>query len=151
MSLSESFRDLFKRSEDTMEEQEIRVRAWLIIRAEDMEALQGHYGGIRKLDRDSQVVIIRGDITTPAEEVYKLVVPIDVAETAYIPLIEHIKEMVGLQNLEILKVIDHDPKVLQNASGYITPGEFKEGERHPFYELLKPGRQDYSPGYNPWG
>jgi len=134
-----------------MEEQEKRVRSWLVVSDGDMGTLQGHYNGIRKLDRGSQVVIIRGDITTPTEGVYKLVVPIDVDGDAYSPLIDQIAGMVGSQNLEVLEVVDYDPEIPQNASGYITPDELSEGEDHPFSKLLKPGRQDYSPGYNPWG
>lgn len=134
-----------------MEEQEKRVRAWLVISGDDMGTLQGHYKGIGQLDRDSQVVIIRGDITTPAEGVYRLVVPIDVAESAYLALIDQIAVTVGSQNLEVMRVIDHSPKITQDASGYITEYELGKGEDHPFSKLLKFGRQDYSPGYNPWG
>ncbi len=134
-----------------MEEQEKRVRAWLVVSAEDKETLQGHYKRINDLDRDPDDIIIRGDITTPAKGVYRLVVPIDVTESAYLALIDQIALTVGSQNLEVMRVIDHSPKIAQNASGYITEYELGKGEDHPFSKLLKPGRQDYSPGYNPWG
>lgn len=151
MSICDFFRVLFKKSEEPMEEQEKRVRAWLVVSAHDMGTLQGHYNGIRKLDRGSQVVIIRGDIAAPAEGDYRLVVPIDVAESAYLALIDQIAVTVGSQNLEVMRVIDHSPKIAQDASGYITLDELNAGEEHPFSKLLIPGRQDYSPGYNPWG
>lgn len=154
MSVCDFFRDLCKKSEDTMEEQEKRVRAWLVVSAEDKETLQGQYKRIKDFDRGPEVpevVIIRGDITAPAEGVYRLVVPIDVAENAYLPLIDQIAEMVGSQNLEVMRVLDHDPEPAQDASGYITEYELGKGEEHPFSKMLKPGRQDYSPGYNPWG
>ncbi|MEA1976660.1 MAG: hypothetical protein U9N80_02025 [Chloroflexota bacterium] len=135
-----------------MEEQEKRVRAWLVVSAEDIDTLQGHYKGIKGFDRDqNDVVIIRGDITDPVEGVYKLVVPIDVAETAYLPLIARIKSLVGIDTLEVLRVNKFNPEIAQDASGYITPDELTAGEEHPFSKYLKSGRQDYSPGYNPWG
>ena len=134
-----------------MDELEKRVRAWLVVSAEDKETLQGHNKRIRGFDRGPEVVIIRGDITAPAEGVYRLVVPIDVAESAYLALIDQIAVTVGSQNLEVMRVIDHNPKIAQDASGYITLDELNAGEDHPFSKLLKPGRQDYSPGYNPWG
>jgi hypothetical protein len=152
MSVCDFFRDLFKKSEVPMEEQEKRVRAWLVVSAEDIDTLQGHYKGIKGFDRGQEdVVIIRGDVTVPAEGVYRLVVPIDVAETAYLLLVDQIAVMVGSQNLEVMRVLDHNPEVAQDASGYITEHELGIGEDHPFSKLLKSGRQDYSPGYNPWG
>ncbi len=135
-----------------MEEQGKRVRAWLVVSAEDVDTLQGHYKGLKGIDRgQDDVVIIRGDITAPAEGVYRLVVPIDAAENAYLLLIDQIAEIVGSQNLEVMRVLDHNPKIAQDASGYITEYELGEGEKHSFSDLLVVGRQDYSPGYNPWG
>lgn len=151
MSICDFFRDLFKRSEEPMEEQEKRVRAWLVVSAEDMGTLQGYYKGIKGVDSGDDVVIIRGDIATPSGGVYRLVVPIDVAESAYLSLIDQIAVVVGSQNLEVMRVVDHDPPIPQDASGYITAEELRIGEEHPFSKLLKPRRQDYSPGYNPWG
>jgi len=153
MSVCDFFRDLFKKSEETMNGQGDRVRTWLVVSATDKNTLRGYYGRIRKLDRGDDVVIIRGDIAETADGASKLVVPVDVDRNAYAMLIQDIETIVGAQNLEVLEVKVFDPPIPQNASGFITQEELGETEKVvPFKDQLEPGRQDFnSPGYNPWG
>jgi hypothetical protein len=62
-------------------------------------------------------------------------------------------DLVGMMagtRVEVLQVIDHDPKPPHLADGFITPAEVDADPRSAT-EFVKIGRQRNSPGENPWG
>ena len=60
-----------------------------------------------------------------------------------------IRAIKEITNVRFLKVTKHNPELPHNASGYVKKYEAK----HPNSEKkdVKVGRQDNSPGFNPWG
>lgn len=124
-----------------------RVRAWVLVRA---EAETGMAARLRNLDQGKDdLVVIRADVVAePPEFPYNIVVPVDAESEAVLEGV--VKDIGGLRNVSdavALKVVVHDPDPPHEASGYITPGEAVRAVRKP----KKVGRQDESPGYNPWG
>jgi hypothetical protein len=127
-----------------------RVRAWVLVRAEQapaaMQALYeelGHAGG------DSYVVV-RADIVD--HEAYNAVVPVDAeSEDALHEVVTMIEGHPGVKETVIVRVRagaeGHIPYPPHTAHGYITEGEAGRAA----IELGRPGRQGASPGYNPWG
>jgi hypothetical protein len=61
-------------------------------------------------------------------------------------VVEMIRNPKAVKRLAILRVEIHNPYPPQDASGYVTEEEAETGA-----EEVKVGRQDKSPGLNPWG
>jgi hypothetical protein len=120
-----------------------RVRAWILISIEDPLQVTSQ---IWTLDEKQYgtVVIVRTDIV---EGDFNLVIPIDTDPEYFDPTIAAISGIIGGANPVVLKVLSHDPAPAHNSSGYIMPSEAMRGE----FRLAHPGRQDTSPGFNPWG
>jgi hypothetical protein len=138
---------------------EQRVRAWMIIQgkfsasaSELVIALDGQ--------RKDEYVIVRADLVESLEdEKPGMVVPIDAreGESSKYEYLYEIRDMIverlGLEpdDYQLLEVdSDGQEKPPHTSSGYIT-----RGEAHAAIDLNenggKPGRQDQSPGFNPWG
>ena len=121
-----------------------RVRAWVLIRA---TPVQGVSTRLRNLDKkEDDLVMIRADVLTDSP--YNIIVPVDAAsETVLSSVVGDIRAINAVTEAVVLKVRQHDPDPPHDASGYITDQEADRGERKP--KLA--GRQDRSPGFNPWG
>ncbi len=152
-----------------MGEQEQRFRALVLIENVDHpDDLKPFWGKWEEKDgvRDDNFVVIRVDEVASGTIVdegfymdgtsrYKYVVPIDASdEHEFATKLVDLQAVIGDGGYIILKVMTHFPLYPQNASGFITPSELDAGEKdHPFYKnkLVHEGRQDNSPGFNPWG
>jgi hypothetical protein len=124
-----------------------RVRAWVLVQA---ERVQGVSGRIRALDnKTDEQVVIRADVIAEAPGLpYNIVVPVDAARDSVLDtVVAEIRSWRVVRDAVALKVDVHDPKYPHEASGYITQREADEAERKPD----RVGRQDKSPGFNPWG
>ncbi len=124
-----------------------RARAWVLIRAEPVVGMAAKF---RNLDRrGDDFVIIRADVVAESpDSPYNIVVPVDAeSEAALSGVVEEMRGISGVREAVALRVVGHDPYPPHDASGYITQREADRGERRPD----KVGRQDSSPGYNPWG
>jgi len=138
-----------------------RVRAWMVIKRKGgfnpSDAAQ-----IRKLDQRKQeeLVIVRADLVESLSgRDPGMVVPIDAlggdnSNHQYLyQARDEIVQLLGLKEDEydLLEVQSDDSRVpAHTASGYITIDEahaaINNGENGG-----RPGRQDHSPGFNPWG
>jgi hypothetical protein len=157
MKLLELIRRILSKRRIQMEEESGngRVRAWLLLKDTTEEDLRAKKEKIKKKDLGKeypQVVVIRADLVQSAELGYRMVIPIDIAVSEYDRVLGEIRGEVGSESLAVLRVVDgeHDPPIPQDASGFISEGELKAGHIKKIDEVL-PGRQDYSPGFNPWG
>ena len=123
---------------------EKRARTWVLIHATDPDMVVPQVSG---LDHGNELVMIRVDVVDggPAN----IVASFDAAETYYEEAISDIRAINGIINVWFLRVTRHNPELPHNASGYITEYE----AQHPESEKIdiKVGRQDNSPGFNPWG
>jgi hypothetical protein len=137
-----------------------RVRAWMVIRGEfDVD----HVGLVMALDRtDDEYVVVRADLVTSLNGRRPgMVIPLDTLmgdepSNKYLHLyairdqiVEALK--LGSDDYDLLEVgIPDDSAPPHTASGFIT-----RAEAHAAIDLGerggKPGRQDHSPGFNPWG
>ena len=124
-----------------------RVRAWVLVQA---TAVAGMAAKLRNLDKKkNDFVVIRADevVAEPAGLAYNMVVAVDAeSEPALQGVVADIGRLSG-GNPVALRVVEHSPKPPHHASGFITHQEAQDGARMP----VKVGRQDSSPGYNPWG
>ncbi|MGD2177417.1 MAG: hypothetical protein PVG71_06290 [Anaerolineae bacterium] len=124
-----------------------RARAWVLVQAEDPEALaqelyeaEGHAG-------EDEYVVVRADVVTPFYG-YNVVVPVDAQnEDALNVVREKIWERQGVSRSAVLNVKMHVPYPPQDANGFITEKEAEAGAE----EVEKIGRQHASPGLNAWG
>ncbi len=130
-----------------MDEQEKRVRAWVLIKSDNPEDIVDRIWALDK--KDGSIVVIRTDIIK--EGSYSLVVPFDMASASLGMVTEFfdgLKENKNVNDFEFAVVKCFIPDPAQDSSGYITGGEFKRGEKQAG---VRAGRQDNSPGFNPWG
>lgn len=131
-----------------------RVRAWVLVEADPVQGVSARIRALDEPPTDDQVVI-RADVVDGLPDLaYNIVVPVDLeileGKTEDEVLRHKVGEIKGLQNVKAavaLKVLVHDPKPPHEASGFITPGEAAK----PLTRFARPGRQDGSPGFNPWG
>ena len=127
--------------------EEKRARTWVLIQATDQEKVVNK---VRQLDkRLKELVVIRVDLVDGGDP--NIVASIDVAldNDKYEQTKTAIRAIKEITNVRFLKVTKHNPELPHNASGYVTKYEAK----HPNSEKkdVKVGRQDNSPGFNPWG
>lgn len=126
---------------------EKRVRAWALIQATDTNQKKV-VNKIRQLDKkEKKLVVIRVDLVVGGDA--NIVASLDAAESNYEDTMTKIRAITEITNVSFLKVTHHNPELPHNASGYVTEYEAK----HPKSEKknVKVGRQDNSPGFNPWG
>lgn len=123
-----------------------RVRAWVFVWADNperwaqelYEAL-GHEGG-------DEYVLVRADVIESFYG-YNIVVPVDARDqSALDSVVGMFPNPEAVKRMAVRKVEVHNPYPPQDASGYVTEEEAEVGE-----EEVKVGRQDHSPGLNPWG
>jgi hypothetical protein len=76
-----------------------------------------------------------------------IVAAIDSAEGYHDQTVADIRAIDGITNLWFLRVVRYKPEIPNNASGYVTEAELSKSDSPRAY----PGRQEESPGYNPWG
>lgn len=123
-----------------------RVRAWVLVWADDperwaqelYEAL-GHEGG-------DEYVLVRADVIEPFYG-YNVVVPVDARDDSTLDsVVDTFPNPEAVRRMAVRRVEVHNPYPPQDASGYVTEEEAEVGA-----EDVKVGRQDKSPGLNPWG
>lgn len=122
---------------------EVRVRAWVLIQASDPQTVKDQ---IKALDQGKdELVVIRVDGVDSGPS--NIVAAIDAAQYYYDQTVAYIRGIAGITNVWFLRVVEHDPPTPNNASGYVTEDERLNSESKMAYA----GRQEGSPGYNPWG
>ncbi len=126
---------------------EMRKRAWILINVTEKNDVVQVANDVKALDDGANFVMIRVDLVS--SEVADMVAVIDTAKDYYIHAIDKIVQIHGLEIKDKLVVDEHNPSPPHNASGFITTAEQKLSEKFEVY--VKAGRQDNSPGYNPWG
>lgn len=128
-----------------MDTNSTRLRAWALIKSDDPKSLAAQ---IWKHDdkEEGRIVIVRTDVVKGSE--YNLVVPIDMHPDEKDGVFGFLEEYCGEGKFVFPLVDCHMPEPAQNASGFITDAELIRGEKK---EGVKAGRQDNSPGFNPWG
>jgi hypothetical protein len=131
-----------------MENGEVRTRAWVLIQADDPAGLSGE---ILALDNENDLVVVRAD--TVDGGFGNLVAAIDCDPDYYEEAKGSMMALDGIQNIWFLVVTAHNPgspNAPHDATGFITEPEFDAGEHQGELEVSA-GRQDHSPGFNPWG
>lgn len=121
---------------------DVRSRAWALIEATDPKTVTDN---VLELDDGDELVVIRADVVDGSPT--NVVAVIDAALDYYDQVVADIHAINGITNVSFLKVIQHKPAPPHNASGFITTDEAEAGEKKD----VKVGRQDNSPGFNPWG
>jgi len=127
-----------------MIQQNERVRAWVLIQDGSYPTIAEQ---IHKLDTGhDELVVIRVD-QVDENETPKIMAVID-ADYEYFPKVQgYINDIVGTGNATYFVVTAHNPDPPNDASGYIANSERIQSE----IKLPHAGRQDNSPGFNPWG
>jgi hypothetical protein len=121
---------------------EERARAWALIEATDPQMVADN---VLELDDGDEFVVIRADVVDGGPS--NIIAAIDTAKDYYDQAVAAINAINGINSLAFLKVLKYKPDPPHNASGFITTDEAERGEKKD----AKPGRQDNSPGFNPWG
>lgn len=138
---------------------EQRVRAWMIVHGE-FSADASRSVVALDAERKDEYVIVRADLVESIEKRSPgMVVPIDAreGENSKYEYLYEIRDMIveqlglGPEDYQLLEVdLTGQEKPPHTSSGYIT-----RREAHAAIDLDenggKPGRQDQSPGFNPWG
>lgn len=122
-----------------------RIRGWALIKTENPKRLAEEIWGLDDKE-EGRIVIVRTDVVEESE--YNLVVPIDMHPDEKATVIGFLVKYCGEGKFVFPLVDCHIPEPAQNASGFITDAELSRGEKQ---EGVKAGRQDNSPGFNPWG
>jgi hypothetical protein len=133
-----------------------RSRAWVLIMADDTESVIDQ---IFELDEgEDDLVVVRADVVGGG--FVNLVAAIDADPDNYEDAKSELMGITGIQNIWFLEVTEHHPRFIydpefpddneapHDASGFITENEYEAGEKK---EGVSAGRQDNSPGFNPWG
>lgn len=124
-----------------------RVRAWVLVRAARAQEVTAR---LRNLDRGGDdFVVIRADVVAESPDFpYNIIVPVDAeSEEVLSDAVDEIRGQSGVSEAIKVGVLEHHPYPPHDASGYITHHEAQVGERKP----ERVGRQEASPGFNPWG
>jgi hypothetical protein len=136
-----------------------RIRAWMVIRGDFSTANATSIVGLDK-GRLDRYVVVRADLVGSLNDKGPgMVVPLDAqrgSETKY----EHLYDIRD-QIIETLKLGNDDYDLLEvvnpagSAPPHLVSGYITREEGHAAIDLGerggKPGRQDDSPGFNPWG
>jgi len=158
MSIRSLFRKLFKMRERTMAEQEKRVRAWLLMKAD-----RSLHGKIREVldsldDKETtEFVYIRADqvenISNSNSRDFNLIAAIDASDESKLRAFISKKDELGLVDLEvyIVPIGGHSPPPPHSATGFLSEAELEEYGYPKGPITVTYGRQDNSPGFNPWG
>jgi hypothetical protein len=128
-----------------MDTQTSRIRAWVLIKSDDPKRLADQIWS-HDDKKEGRIVIVRTDIVKGTK--YNLVVPMDMHPDVKDTVFSFLEKYCGKGVFELLVVDCHIPEPAQNASGFITDVELSRGEKQVG---VKAGRQDNSPGFNPWG
>ena len=131
-----------------MGDQERRVRAWVLVQADEAQEVADR---IRDLDprKGDEFVVIRADVVEgPDGYPYNIIVPVDAKNKGKLAdVVGMIRAVDGVSEVVGLKVKKHHPDPPHDAHGYVTDEEAGAGRD----KTIKPGRQGASPGANPFG
>ncbi len=137
--------------------EETRVRAWVMVHAEDPEWFADElYEALGTVGGDERVMV-RADVVEANGSPYNVVIPVDAAtEDDLQYIIDQMMERGAAEILTLRVWMDgHHPNPPHIAHGYITQGELEEQDRKGITLMeeirLKQGRQGASPGHSPWG
>ncbi len=158
------------KSQDDGMEGDRRVRAWILVKAEDPEKLSNEladeYRDIRSKNRvvefgkgGGELVIVRADVVDddpqlveladPSESETNLVIPVDAANRGILrKFVGDIKKAQEVTVVSVLTVQKHNPDPPHASSTFVTSTEF---DLDPVRDYDPPGRHPHSPGRNPWG
>ncbi len=147
-----------------------RVRAWVLVKAEDHEKLSNEladkYRETRYRNRvvefgkgGGELVVVRADVVDddpnlvePAdacESETNLVIPVDAANKGILrKFVGDIQIKPGVTVLSVLTVRKHNPDPPHASSTFVTDTEFN---LDPVSDFEPPGRHPHSPGRNAWG
>ncbi len=152
--------------------QDGRVRAWVLVSAQDPEMASALYEDLKDEGED-RYVVVRVDAVAPDERVAEafdatmrvnanIVLPVDAeSPEALMDVVDRIVGLGGVEVIAALTVSAHNPYPPHIANGYISEDEVnvyhdevKRGREQGMdveEEEIHPGRQHASPGFNPWG
>jgi hypothetical protein len=118
-----------------------------LVRAERaQDVAEGLYGKLGHEGGDG-FVVVRADVV---DYDYNLVIPVDAeSEEMVHRVVGMIKDHPGVRDTVVVWVQSHVPYPPHDAHGYITVEELEASTKPE--ELIEPGRQGASPGYNGWG
>jgi len=151
-------------------ENDRRVRAWVLVKAEDPEKLSNEladeYRETRYRNRvvefgkgGGELVVVRADAVDDdpslveaadaCESETNLVIPVDAANKGILrKFVGNIQKRPGVTVLSILAVQKHNPDPPHASSTFVTGTEF---DLDPVRDYDPPGRHPHSPGRNAWG
>jgi hypothetical protein len=131
-----------------MGDQERRVRAWVLVQADEAQEVADR---IRGLDprRGDEFVVIRADVVEgPGGYPYNIIVPVDAKNKGKLTdVVGMIRAVDGVSEAVELEAKKHHPDPPHDAQAYVTDEEVGAGRDRD----ITPGRQGASPGANPWG
>jgi hypothetical protein len=123
-----------------------RVRAWVLVWADDPVGVAEELYEELRYEGEDEYVVVRADVVESFYG-YNIVIPVDAQDQGSLDLVlKKIRNPKAVKRMAVLRVETHNPYPPQDASGYVTEGEAEAGD-----EDVKVGRQDNSPGLNPWG
>lgn len=129
-----------------------RIRGWILVRNFIWEEVLDNWDALSKLGKDKYVIIRASFVDAWPGDESTILFSIDALEgdDPFKQAIIDIKGVIDIKNYEEVIVDKMIPEPPHIASGYITRKEahdaIDKGERGG-----RPGRQDHSPGFNPWG
>jgi len=132
-------------------EEQGRVRAWVLARADEPEAAATHLYEELGHEGGDDFVVVRADVV---EYHHNLVIPVDAATKEDLQeAIDRIVNLEMVEEVEILRVRMHVANPPHIANGYISHAELaaQHEQRIDIGEYIRAGRQGASPGHNPWG
>ncbi len=131
-----------------MGDQERRVRAWVLVQADEAQEVADR---IRDLDprKGDEFVVVRADVIEgPGGYPYNVIVPVDAKTKGKLAdVLGMIRAVDGVSEAVELEAKKHHPDPPHDAQGHVTVQEAGVGRD----KTIKPGRQGASPGANPWG
>jgi hypothetical protein len=136
-------------SEERTETSGPRVRAWMLIRAEEPRTLAQRIYDELGFQGSDTFVVVRADVV---DWTFNIVIPLDTeSQGALDEICDRIRGMPGVAETLLLPVLEHHPWPPQLANGYISDAEADadpESWDKPTFERRRLG---HSPGHNPWG
>ena len=134
-----------------------RIRAWLLMRA-DSDKHKDIRKKLASLDDKETTffVYIRADqvgaFPNTSNGTYNLIAAIDAEDDSKLKDFTKQVDSLGIEKLDIYVVASdgHSPTPPHSATGYLSEDELR---RYSYEKpiTVAPGRQDNSPGFNPWG
>ena len=131
-----------------MGDQERRVRAWVLVQADEAQEVADRIRALDQGEGDGFVVIRADVVEGPDGYPYNVIVPVDAKNKGKLTdVVGMIRAVDGVSEAVELEAKKHHPDPPHDAHGYVTDEEAGVGRD----KTIKPGRQGASPGWNAFG